>query len=177
MNARPIVLGSAVIALLAIIPAVHAQSIRKPSPVLRDGNLGPNQIVEDRSKKPFAAPNTRLRPLAFGSGCQPSITKTYSRTAAGATTEKFPGMAYFESPISVATAAGAKVRRIVVHEWTERWWGERYAWSEAVIWNISASIEFENAEERGCLMTDGVHVSLRDATGGIWLFRPLPAAQ
>jgi hypothetical protein len=65
MNARPIVLGSAVIALLAIIPAVHAQSIRKPSPVLRDGNLGPNQIVDDRSKKPFAAPNTKLRPLAF----------------------------------------------------------------------------------------------------------------
>jgi hypothetical protein len=114
-------------ALLAIIPAVHAQSIRKPSPVLRDGDLGPNQIVDDRSKKPFAAPNTRLRPLAFGSGCQPSITKMYSRAAAGATTEQFPGMAYFESPISVATAAGGKVRRIVVHEWTERWWGERYA--------------------------------------------------
>jgi hypothetical protein len=126
MSARPIVLGSAVIALLSIIPAVHAQSIRKASPVLRDGNLSPKQIVEDRSKKPFAAPNTRSRPLAFGSGCQPSITKTHSKAAAGATTEKFPG-AYFESPINVATAAGGKLRRIVVHEWTERGWGERYA--------------------------------------------------
>src|SRR5260370_17412381 len=92
--------------------------------LLRDGNLGPNQIVDDRSKKPFTAPNTRLRPLAFGSGCQPSITKTYCRTAAGATTEKFPGMAYFESPINVATAAGGKVRRIVVPEGTEPGWAD-----------------------------------------------------
>jgi hypothetical protein len=33
-------------------------------------------------------------------------------------------MAYFESPINVATAARGKVRRIVVHEGTERGWGE-----------------------------------------------------
>src|SRR5260370_22938852 len=72
MNARPIVLGSAVIALLAIIPAVHAQSIRNPSPVLRDGNLGPNQIVDDRSKETIrgaehevATPGVRIRMSAL----------------------------------------------------------------------------------------------------------------
>jgi hypothetical protein len=200
MNTRLILPGAAVMSVLAVIPTVHAQLIPKSSPVPRDGNLGPNQIVEDKSKKPFAAPNARSQPLAFGSGCPPSITKTASNATAEAATARPPGMAYFDSPINVATAAGANVRRIVVHEWTVRGWGERfttwpevlrevqkvwagrfrsvnYPWSEVVIWSISASIEFENTEERGCLMTDGVHVSLRDVNGGTWLFRLLPAAQ
>jgi hypothetical protein len=108
------------------------------------------------------------------------------------------GAAYFSSPINVATAAGARVTRIVVHSWIEGvgrfstwsdvakevqmvWKGEfrsaNSSWSESVVWTVSASIEFENSKDRGCLMTDGTHVSLGDVSGGTWLLRLLPAAQ
>jgi hypothetical protein len=96
-----------------------------------------------------------------------------------------------------ATLAGSKVLRIVVKQyrgqnwprpfrsWSEIqkeiqkvWSGQLDAvnspWSEPVTWNVFAAIEFENSPKRGCLVTDGFHVHLRDVNGQGWFWRIPP---
>jgi hypothetical protein len=112
-------------------------------------------------------------------------------------------LVYFSSRINLATAAGAKVKRIVVHQWSQHGWGNYptwsdiskeiqtvwagridavyptadglIPWSEMALWNVFASIEFDNSSERGCLVTDGLHVSMRDVNGEIWVTRLVSA--
>ena len=176
------------IILFGVIPGTHAQLIPKPSLVPRDGKIEANQIVEDKSRKPLAL---NVKPQLLGSdvGCPPSIAKMSSNAGEANT------VPYFLPPINVATAAGADVRRIIVDRWegghqtwadvvrkVQKVWAGRFdsgydLWSEVTVWNVSATIEFENKEERGCLRTDGVHVSLRDVNGVAWRLRLLPAAR
>lgn len=48
---------------------------------------------------------------------------------------------------------------------------ESIPWAEGNPWNVWATIEFENSEVVGCLVTDGFHVSVRDIRGRAWLTR------
>jgi hypothetical protein len=49
-------------------------------------------------------------------------------------------------------------------------------WSEGTWWTSESTLEFEEGK-RGTLITDGVHVFLRDRDGKPWFFRLYPAAQ
>jgi hypothetical protein len=49
-------------------------------------------------------------------------------------------------------------------------------WAEVTFWSIEARLEFANGK-RGLLITDGMHVALREPDGTTSFFRLLPAAQ
>jgi hypothetical protein len=53
-------------------------------------------------------------------------------------------------------------------------WG--IVWDEGTWWSIESAVEFEDGK-KGLLITDGLHVALRDHDGKNWFFRLLPAAQ
>ena len=50
------------------------------------------------------------------------------------------------------------------------------AWAEPTLWLVEAELEFEDGK-RGVLISDGLHVALRDHNGRTWYLRLLPAAQ
>ncbi len=105
---------------------------------------------------------------------------------------------YFEKPMVVQDFVGANVRSIrVVHFFRQSkspksdeirkliktvWHGTfQFAscgilWSEGTLWSIECTLEFKDGKQ-GVLITDGVHVALRDHEGKNWFFRLLPAAQ
>ena len=104
----------------------------------------------------------------------------------------------FEKPEVVEDFVGAKVKNIRVIRYLRRskplkpdeirklirnvWLGSFQSaacgilWSEAGTWSIECALEFEDGKQ-GLLITDGVHVALRDHEGRNWFFRLLPAAQ
>lgn len=105
---------------------------------------------------------------------------------------------HFEKPMVVEEFVGAHVRSIrVVHYFrqskpprrreirkllTSVWLGSFLSascgilWSEGVLWSIECTLEFEDGKQ-GVLITDGIHVALRDHEDKNWFFRLLPAAQ
>jgi hypothetical protein len=189
---------------LAFALPLRAQSLRKALPTLLDGRISLDQIVEAPSKEPDAAPKRE----GLGEGwlrtvCESALaaveTKKRAQNRADEATKADPrALVEFWSRINLATAAGAKVKRIVVLEWVHGWgnyptwsdvakeiqtaWAGRIEsmypghaqWSELPFWNVFASIEFDNSPERGCIVTDGLHVSMRDVNGEIWLTRLVP---
>jgi hypothetical protein len=179
-----------VLGVLSLVPSINAQNPTEPpsQPEHHDGKLEPIQIVE--------APGARVALDHNSPGRQDFLTYRY-RIGGCTTNPKRPPremeQTSFSPPINVATAAGGKMHRIVVNDWMGPSWSDiarevqrvwagqfssvNYAWAEANIMNLSATIEFENSEERGCLVTDGAHVFLRDVKGRNWSFRLLPAAQ
>jgi hypothetical protein len=104
----------------------------------------------------------------------------------------------FEKPMVVEDFVGAKVKNIrVIHSLRQSkppkldeirklirkvWHGSFQSaacgilWSEGGGWSIECALEFEDGKQ-GLLITDGVHVALRDHEGKNWFFRLLPAAQ
>jgi hypothetical protein len=54
--------------------------------------------------------------------------------------------------------------------------GAEIGWQEGAFWSISAVINYANGRQ-GSLLTDGVHVKLKDSQGRDWFLRLLPAAQ
>lgn len=105
---------------------------------------------------------------------------------------------YFEKPMVVENFVGANVRSIRVIHFSPQnkppksdeirkvvksvWQGSLQSascgilWAEGVLWSIECTLEFKDGK-RGVLITDGVHVALRDHEGKNWFFRLLPAAQ
>jgi hypothetical protein len=104
----------------------------------------------------------------------------------------------FEKPMVVKDFVGAKVRTIrVIHYLRQReppkpdeirqlvrkvWDGSFQSadcgilWSEGGAWSIEFALKFQDGKQ-GLLITDGVHVALRDHEGKNWFFRLLPAGQ
>lgn len=105
---------------------------------------------------------------------------------------------YSEGPTTVEALAGAKVKTIRVirataksnpqqvedlRETLRHVWRSKFVtaaceieWSEGNWWSTESVLEFEDGA-RGALITDGVHVGLRDHDGKRWFLRLLPAAQ
>lgn len=105
---------------------------------------------------------------------------------------------YFEKPMLVKDFVGAKVKTIrVIHYLRQSepakpdeirklignvWDGSFQSaacgmlWSEGGAWSIECALEFQDGKQ-GLLITDGVHVALRDHEGEKWFFRLLPAGQ
>ena len=101
-----------------------------------------------------------------------------------------PAIRRFPDGVSVATLTGAPVSRIVVKQYRHRGWArddpdwddiqkqirdvwsatvqEAYgeiSWAEGSRWNVFAELEFEKTARRGSLLTDGVHIQVRDVKG------------
>ena len=105
---------------------------------------------------------------------------------------------YFGKPMVVGDFVGAEVRSFrVIHYLRPSKTGKRdeirklinsvwhgsfqfascgILWAEGGLWSIECTLEFRDGK-RGVLLTDGVHVALRDHQGKNWFFRLLPAAQ
>jgi hypothetical protein len=105
-----------------------------------------------------------------------------------------------QKPMSVEALAGAKVKRILVEQiddgygraslrpeqiqdTVKRAWAGSFQsrscfidWAEGARWSLQAKLEFEDGAA-GLLVTDGIHVALRDHDGNPWFLRLLPAAQ
>jgi hypothetical protein len=191
-------------ASLAFAFPVCIQSQPRPLSKLLDGKLSLDQIVQDPSKQRSATPGQIGRAEGYPPiGCRAVASTVGTKKKADDDAKPDPPALLNFSSINLATAAGAKVKRILVHEWSQRGWGNypswpdvvkeiqtvwagqidsaypmsisMFPWSESTSWNVSVSVEFDNSTERGCLMTDGLHVSLRDVNGEIWLARLLPA--
>jgi hypothetical protein len=146
-------------------------------------------------------------PVGYPGGCaeefsdnrrgQPSSSGTANQSIG--IENRRTGATDFRPAVNVATIAGAKIGRILVRKWgdygskrfltwtdvtheIETVWaaqvgGANYPWAEMVTWNVTAELEFATSSVRGCLMTDGHHVSLRDVNGRVLQFRIAPAAQ
>jgi hypothetical protein len=104
----------------------------------------------------------------------------------------------FDHPTTLADFVDAKVKTIRVLRYTRQrnplkaeeiqklvrkvWQGSFQSadcgilWAEAAWWSIESALEFEDGKQ-GLLITDGIHVALRDHDGKNWFFRLLPAAQ
>jgi hypothetical protein len=50
------------------------------------------------------------------------------------------------------------------------------AWSELTIWNLEASIEYEDGKRSLIVMDGSVHVAVQDRTGRFWFMRLWPSA-
>jgi hypothetical protein len=105
---------------------------------------------------------------------------------------------HFEKPMVVKDFVGAKVRTIRVIRYLRMseapkpyeirklirnvWDGSFQSaacgifWSEGGAWSIECALEFQDGKQ-GLLITDGVHIALRDHEGKNWFFRLLPAGQ
>ena len=150
---------------------------------VQDPLLSDKQLVDGRTGPPI---HLKVgQPVANLGEC--ARAKPFSDTP----TNLSFGVSYYP-PITVASAAGARVRRIVVQRsaprsegaiaWSEivamirQVWAGKISehsqyWSEANWWTFNATIEFEDRKTPGCLTTDGFHVSMTDAKGESWRFR------
>lgn len=109
-----------------------------------------------------------------------------------------PASRHFDHPTTVGDFVGGKVKTLRILHYARRrnppkpeetqtlmrkvWQGSFYgadcgiAWDEGALWSIESTLEFEDGK-KGLLITDGIHVALRDHDGKNWFFRLLPAAQ
>jgi hypothetical protein len=191
------------LALVVLSIPAHTQSIPPSVPDWRDGSLSPNQIV-DRSQDAKLRPADGATPSKASAGatdlfqrlCPPCGCSSLSPgAAANAATPSSPPLPNIAGGKNLATALGAKIRRIAVEKWTKNGWGtfpawsditseiqhvwsgkmgvvsEHIQWAEGNPWNVWAIIEFEDSDVVGCLVTDGFHVSARDIGGRAWLTR------
>jgi len=105
---------------------------------------------------------------------------------------------HFDHPRTVGDFVGAKVKTLRVLHYTRQrnppkpeeiqtlvrtvWRGTFQGaacgilWDEGAWWSIESAVEFEDGKQ-GLLITDGIHVALRDHDGKNWFFRLLPATQ
>jgi len=115
---------------------VFPQLLRNPIPELLDGRIGPDQIVEDSSKEPAQGQKWS----AFGDGlqrteCLPTLSTAEMRKRAEERADEAAkadprALVNFSSRSNLATTAGAKVKRIVVHHWSPHGWGKYPTWSD-----------------------------------------------
>ena len=180
------------IGILLVLPT-QSQEIGSSKPSTVNSKLDLNKIVLDR-----------FPPSSINSGgtqvIDPAQCGLPPNSRDGSTAAPWVGPGQPSPPAGAtdaASLAGAKVSRIVVKQYQEQGWSQRYRswpeiqgeiqkvwsgpldsvnflWSEIVPWNVFAIIEFEDSPKRGCLVTDGVHVHLRDVNGQAWFWRLPP---
>ncbi|MFN7922158.1 MAG: hypothetical protein U0Q16_18795 [Bryobacteraceae bacterium] len=186
--------------IAAVCVSCFAQDLGPPRIVvpLIDGKLEANQIVLDpwpeRKENPKPATVVTRKSSDWIDDCW------FLDSAPPPPRSRVIHRKHFENA-NVATLAGAPVRRIVVKKFTmsivrherewpvaqkelETVWASKFreasaviAWAEGNFWDIFAILEFEGTEQRGCLVTDGSHVHIRDVNGDRWYTRlePTPA--
>jgi hypothetical protein len=155
----------------------------------RAGKLSAGQIVDgSTADRPMPSDQSWLRLTQY------EVTVACGSPGMAGNRQQIPA---YPRPVTVATAAGAKVSRIVVDEWhpygQNRWsdivasiqrvWSGRLEtaepdlfphWAEGAHAFIIATLEFEGSKVRGCLATDGIHIGLRDVYGRVWIDRLRP---
>src|SRR5664279_2217889 len=119
---------------LAFALPVCPQFLPKSLPELLDGRVGPDQIVEASSKEPVAgAKRVVLGEMFQRTECQPTLSMVETRKRAEKRADEAAKadprvLVNFSSRINLATAAGAKMKRIVVHQWSPHGWGNYPTW-------------------------------------------------
>ncbi len=107
--------------------------------------------------------------------------------------EALQNVYFFDHYLSVESFVGGKVKSIHVVRYDPRltpfqireevqrvwlglfWDASSYmGWAEGSIWNIDASVEYEDGK-RSSLITDGGHVRVQDREGKYWFIRLWPA--
>jgi hypothetical protein len=107
--------------------------------------------------------------------------------------EALQNVYFFDRYLSVESFVGGKVKSIHVVRYDPRltpfqireevqrvWLGVFWTassfigWAEGSIWNIDASVEYEDGK-RSSLITDGGHVRVQDREGKYWFIRLWPA--
>ena len=180
------------IGILLVLPT-HSQERGSSKPSTVTSKLDLNKIVLDRLS--VSSTTSGGKQVIDPGQCGPPPNSRDDGTVA-----RWVGPGQPSPPAGAtdaASLAGAKVSRIVVRQYQEQGWSQRYRswpeipgeiqkvwsgpldavnfpWSEPVPWNVFAVIEFESSAKRGCLVTDGVHVHLQDINGQTWLWRLPP---
>ncbi|MGD0361236.1 MAG: hypothetical protein ABSC93_10230 [Bryobacteraceae bacterium] len=109
--------------------------------------------------------------------------------------EGFP-MVSFDRYLTVESFVGGKVKWIRVVHYDPRltppqirdevrrvWLGVFWfaaggiIWSEANLWNLEASVEYEDGKRSSVTMDGGIHVQVQDREGKYWFLRLWPAVQ